>query len=635
MAKKKPTPRSTPPQKNTPAKQASPKQVVNKTVSPAPPPPDALRWAGILAAVLGGCLYLNTLGHQFCLDDYSAIMDNWVVKGGLKNLGLIFSKEYRFGVWSSPGSLYRPIPLAMFAAEWQFSPENPFVHHLVNVLLYGLSGWVLWITWRDILHKQHPLLAAFTVLLFMAHPVHTEVVANIKSRDEILSLLFGTLALRALWQAQYDKTTQRLALAAFWYTLALFSKESAITLLAVFPLTLWYFGEAPLPKIVRWSALLVLPALLFLFVRHQVLSAQTGKEAFSILDNFMVGAQNSADKLASACMMCARYLKALLLPYPLVSDLGFAQMKPVGFGDLRAIAGFLLFVGMGIWAVWQMPKKHPASFAILFFLSTFSLFSNIFITIGTSYGERLLYLPSLGFALLLAWALLQIPALNKHAQTAWAALGIIVAVFGVITIARNPAWYDSYSLYVADIQTSPDCAKLNYHIGLEEVKRGVNEETGQITDKAMLEKGIASYTKAMELFPQYHDAYGSRGLAYFRLQEYDKAKIDYDKALLHRPNDAKVLSNMGYIYFLRNNLDSAEVVYRRSIQYDPRFVDARRNLGAVLAMKKKFPEAIQQWEEGLKFDPNNKTLLQYIGTAYKDMGQPEKAKPYLDRLGTR
>jgi tetratricopeptide (TPR) repeat protein len=55
----------------------------------------------------------------------------------------------------------------------------------------------------------------------------------------------------------------------------------------------------------------------------------------------------------------------------------------------------------------------------------------------------------------------------------------------------------------------------------------------------------------------------------------------------------------------------------------------------VLAMKKKFPEAIQQWEEGLKFEPNNKTLLQYIGSAYKDMGQPEKAQTYLNRASAQ
>ncbi len=630
MAKKRPTPKPT-----KPPQAAQVKSVTARQRPPVQPPRTSpveinpkLQWVGLLAAALGFLLYANTLGHQFCLDDFSAIKDNWVVKGGLKNIHLIFSKEYRFGVWNSPGTLYRPIPLTMFALEWQLSPDNPFVHHLVNVLAYALTGWVLWITWRDILHRQPPMFAAFAVLLFMAHPVHTEVVANIKSRDEILSLLFGMLALRALWHAQYGKTGLRLALALLWYTLALFSKESAITLLAVFPLTLWFFGNQSLAVIARRSALFLLPATFFLAVRHQVLSAQTGQEAFSVLDNFIVGGSSAAERLASAFMMFGRYLWALTVPYPLVSDLGYPQMQPVGFGDWRALLGFLAFAGLGGWALFRLLKKDVASFAILFFLTTFSLFSNLVITIGTSYGERLLYLPSLGFALLLAGALLQIPLIRQNTNVAWAVLGGIVAVYAMITIGRNPAWFDSYALYKADISTSPNCAKLNYHLGLEEVKLGVEEETGRLRDSLMVVKGIASYTRALELYPQYHDAYGSRGLAYFRLRQYEQAKSDYERALQHRPNDSKVLSNMGFIYFMRNNLDSAEIVYRRAVQYDPRFVDARRNLGAVLAMKRQFPEAIKEWEEGLKYDPGNPTLRQYIGTAYKDMGQPEKAKAY-------
>ena len=101
--------------------------------------------------------------------------------------------------------------------------------------------------------------------------------------------------------------------------------------------------------------------------------------------------------------------------------------------------------------------------------------------------------------------------------------------------------------------------------------------------------------------------------------------------LKHRPNNAQVLSNLGFIHFLRGNLEEAEKVYRESIKFDARFLDARRNLGAVLAMKKRFPEAIEQWQEGLKFEPNNGTLLFYIGSAYRDMGQMDKAQPWLDR----
>ena len=227
----------------------------------------------------------------------------------------------------------------------------------------------------------------------------------------------------------------------------------------------------------------------------------------------------------------------------------------------------------------------------------------------------------------------------------WGIAGAILLVYGVLTVQRNPAWYTSFTLYKADIPHSPNCAKLNYHIGIETTKEGVDEDAGIVKDSTWVKKGIDAYSKAIELFPQYHDAFGSRGLAYFRLGQYNQglnntaafqhyynlAFTDYQKALKFRPNDDKVLSNMGFIYFLRGQLDSAETVYRRSLKFNPRFIDARRNLGAVLAMKRQFPQAIEQWQEGLKYEPDNPTLLQYIGSAYRDMGQPEKAQPWLER----
>ncbi|MFM8371865.1 MAG: hypothetical protein ACKOCO_05735, partial [Bacteroidota bacterium] len=104
--------------------------------------------AGLVAAALGFLLYVNTFGYYYALDDYSLIKDNWVVKGGIKNIGIIFTTEYRFGTWNSPGSLFRPIPLTMFALEWQLSPDKPWISHLMNVVCYSLTGWALWITWR-------------------------------------------------------------------------------------------------------------------------------------------------------------------------------------------------------------------------------------------------------------------------------------------------------------------------------------------------------------------------------------------------------------------------------------------------------------------------------------------------------
>ena len=595
---------------------------------------------GLVAAALGFLLYVNTLGHSYCLDDFSSIKENWVVKGGLKNLGIIFSTEYRYGAWNSPGSLYRPIPLALFAWQWQIAPDNPYIGHLMNALLYALTGWLLWVTWRRILANYPPVLTAIGVLVFMTHPIHTEVVANIKSIDEILALLFCTLSLYSIWRYFEKENSAWIVLAVVSYGLGLFSKESAITFLAVFPLAIWFFTDKPLAQNLRLSALMLIPAVLFLTVRHQVIASQTHQEIYSVLDNFIVGAANQGEKLASAFMMCGRYLWALLVPHPLVHDMGFPQMKAVTFADWRALLGFFAYLGMGVWALFNLKKKHFLAFAILFYLVAFSLFSNVLITIGTSYGERLLYVPSLGFAFAVAYLFCKIFKINDlneiwnpngKGAALWGVAGILLAVYSVKTISRNPAWFDSGSLYAADIVNSPNCAKLNYHLALEQTKNGLEEASGTVTDSTWVLKGIDTYSKAIQLYPQYHDAYGSRGLAYFRLKKYDQAFNDYQQSLKYRPGDAKVLSNMGFIYFLRNQLDEAEKVYRESIKSDPRFVDARRNLGAVLAMKKNYPAAIEQWEAALEFDPQNVTLLNYIGSAYRDMGQPEKGQPYLDK----
>lgn len=625
--------------KNTPqgaARPAAPKSAAAATALPG-------GWLiGLIAAVAGWLLYVNTAGHDYCLDDFSAIKDNWLTKGGLKNLGTIFSTEYRYGAWGSPGSLYRPVVLTMFTLEYQLWPENPHLNHSVNVLLYGVTGWVLWITWRRVLAEYPPILAALTVLFFMAHPVHTEVVANIKSRDEIMSLLMSTLALYGIWRYFEQKNGGWLLASVLLYGVGMFCKEGTITFLAVFPLAIWYFTDKGINTALRITGLMAIPVVIFLLIRYRVLHAQPYQETFSILDNFMAELKNGPERFASAFMMCGRYLWTLFVPHPLISDLGYPQYKPVGFGDWRAGVGLVVYVGMAVWALINMPKKHFLSFAILFYLSGVSLFSNLIeqIQIGTSYGERLLYVPSLGFTLALAWALYKIFKLDDREQIwnpngkgvlVWGVAGMLLLLYSVKTITRNKAWYDSYSLYMADIDRSPDCAKLNYHLGLEEAKRGADEKTGTVTDSTWFLKAIGSYDKAIALYPEYHDAFGSRGLAYFRLNKFDKAFTDYQQALKHRPNDARVLSNLGFIYFMRNDFVKAEEVYRKSIQYDARFVDARRNLGAILAMKKQFPAAIEQWKEGLKYEPRNPTLLFYIGSAYRDMGQMDQAQPWLEK----
>ena len=597
----------------------------------------SLWYAGLLAALLGFCLYANTIGHDYCYDDSSAIINNYLVKGGVKNIGTFFSTEYRSGyqVRRQAGPLYRPLTLSAFALMWQIAPDKPGLYHFVNVLFYALTGWLLWVTWRRILRNCQPLLPALGVLLFMAHPVHTEVVANIKSLDEILALLLGTAALYGLWRFADEQKPLWLAGAVTSYGLALFSKEGSIVFFGIFPLTLCFFSEKKPGEILKLSAWFLLPVAVFLAIRFQVIAGQGADLKIPGISNYIVVASGAVSRLASALDMCWRYLAVLVAPYQLVSDMGYPQVMPATFAEWRPLAGLAAYGGMAAWALWQARQRSFAAFAVLFFLGSFALVSNVFILTYTNYGERLLYLPSLGFTLALAWLLLRIfPAQlsgGKPSMLLMAAAGLILLLYGAKTVMRNLDWKDNFTLFETDMRVSPNSAMLMHHYGVQCLYKGYNSAAGVVEDQAMVQKSIELFTKAYEAYPN-SQTIGYRALAYSKLKMYDQAIADYEKALVHKPDSPTALNSLGFLYRnVRKQPEKAEELYRRAVAADPQFVLARRNFGATLALRGKFKEAIEQWKEGLKYAPDDPVMNQYVGRAYSDMGQPESGKPFLEK----
>src|SRR5204863_3106706 len=130
----------------------------------------------------------------------------------------------------------------MFAVEYELAPLNPHLNHLVNVILYALTAFLLFITLSALL-RGNLVVPLIATLLFTAHPVHTEVVANIKSRDEILSFLFTIGSFYFLAGYIHNRSNRRLVISGLLFFLALLSKESAITCVAAAPLIYWYFSK--------------------------------------------------------------------------------------------------------------------------------------------------------------------------------------------------------------------------------------------------------------------------------------------------------------------------------------------------------------------------------------------------------
>ncbi len=591
---------------------------------------------GLAIALLGFLIYANTLGHDFALDDFSAIKDNYVTKQGVSGIPTIWQEHYRFGYWNSVGELYRPLPLTMFAIEWEIVPDTPAIHHFVNVFLYALTGLLLFLLLSKILESKSQLIAFLATILFIAHPVHTEIVANIKSRDEILAFLFFLITLHLIWSYIYRHKTSYLILGSLSYGLALFSKESAITFLALFPLIIYFFSPTTWKRIGVVTTALLFPAVLFLIVRSQVLSGfVTGGKVNSVLDNLLVAIDQPIDRMATTILLLGKYLWTMVFPHPLGSDVGYNQIPATNFGDWRVLLSLVAHLGMIGVAIWGFKKKHIWSFCALFYGISFSIFSNVFVEIGSSFGERFLYIPLLGFTLALAYGLQQVfPAKGQGLLKAnkWALMigGALVVLYSIKTIDRNSAWKDSFTLYATDIQTAPNSAKLNYHYGLEASKKGQMEPN--VTSKQQYFKTAKmAFNKAIALYPTYGDAYGQLGLTLYREGKEQEALKNYEQSVKYKTNNALVYSNMGIIYFQKKQLDKAKEVYLKAVSIDPRFVDARRNLGAVYAMQSNFPKAIEQFREALKYAPNDATINHYLGSAYRDSGNASAGRPYLEK----
>jgi len=187
-------------------------------------------------------LYSNTINNGYNLDDELVTNNHALTSKGFKAIPEILSSPY----YSDMGTSYeyRPMVLISFAIEHQLFGENPTTSHLINVLLYSISVLLLFIFLKKLFASYNVYLVFVVVLIFAVHPLHTEVVASIKSRDELLAFLFGILS----WNmalAYVNKNRMYLFVLTFlMFALGMLSKISIIPLAFIVPLSLLFFSNA-------------------------------------------------------------------------------------------------------------------------------------------------------------------------------------------------------------------------------------------------------------------------------------------------------------------------------------------------------------------------------------------------------
>ena len=606
-------------------------QQTRKKKQQTPPPSGgaASRTIGFVLAAIAFLLYANTLGHGYVLDDDLALSLHENVPKGFAGILDIFLQPYRANCFG--GCLYRPLTLATFAFEWQVAPNSPFIGHLFNVLWFSATVLLIFHTFRLLLPKLSPALPIGLALLFAAHPIHTEVVANIKSRDEILSLFFVMLALY-YFAKQQGKFSWQAGLA---FLAALLSKEGAITALAIFPLASWALMNNKLGNVVRNTAGFLIPTVVFFLMRGAALNGLT-EPATNIMDNPIVGAANVGERFGTGFSVLFEYLKLLVLPFKLVSDYTYNTFPLQSMSSVNAMLGLTLSLGILGYSVWKIRERNRLAFAGLAFLASISLYSQILIVIGTLMGERLLYSPSLWF--LLAISLLLYRALNAPEEEgsvlfSWKTLPenskrflmtclALAIVYGFLTIQRNRDWKDNLSLFRADVVKAPNSVRLND--GYAENLHRLVTQPGLTPEQleSILSESEKHSQKSLEIKPGV-SAYNNLGNLYHFRKDYEKAVEYYKKALEVVPgyNIAKKNISNSLLAWGRQegeqkgNPEGARNILLQALEYTPEDANIHHLIGISYGVQGRHQEAIPYFQKAAELAPGDEAIRRDLNTA--------------------
>ena len=365
-------------------------------------------WLAGVCAVIGFAIYANTITNLYALDDVMLIKQNQYIAEGIKGIPKLFSIDvWHFGNVNL--GYYRPLSLVTFAIEYQFFHLNPHVSHLGNVLLYALTCFFVCLLLMRVFRNYNPVFSFLITLLFVAHPIHTEVVANIKSRDEILSFLNTVIAAYFFLVAVQSSRKLLLVISFVFFYLALLSKETAIIGVALLPVILFFGTELSIKQI----ALRSLPFLLLLFIfQYQKFVAIGTISGASLNDAVNYPYQVFDAKLPSAFMILMWCTKLVILPYPLSYNYAYNQLPPTDFTSPQTIVGILIAVITLYFLVINFNKKTPANFAVLFWSITLAPAMGFVILKGGILAERILYAPTIGFSVLVIWGLSRVAGID-------------------------------------------------------------------------------------------------------------------------------------------------------------------------------------------------------------------------------
>jgi tetratricopeptide (TPR) repeat protein len=601
---------------------------------PCPVPPacarDAPSQPGFNRTVLLTCVLLvgatllafgRVTGNDFVnYDDPDHVTENPYVRAGLSPAGV----RWAFTTTHAVNPCWQPLAWLSLMLDTTLQGTEPSGYHRTSLLLHVANTLLLFLFLRRATGRVGPsgVVAAF----FALHPLHVESVAWAAERKDVLSTLFGLLALWAYVGYAARPGLGRYVLVLVAFALGLLAKPMLVTLPCVlllldyWPLGRWRPAGTPAPDT---SAAAVVPAPLGWLLAEKVplFVLAAGASVMTLLAQQGVVAPAEhvplPARLANAVTAYVTYLRQTFWPaglavfYPYFPD----KVSPGSVAAGTVLLGALSATFLGAARRWPY-----LAVGWLWFLGTLVPVIGL-VQVGThAHADRYTYVPLIGLFLLLTWSGADLLAHWRVSETFTVAIvGLLLGACLSCTWRQVGTWHDSVTLWRHALDVTADNYLAHDNLGVFLWKRGERTEA------------LAHYTEAVRINPAFASAHYNLSVALAARGQADQAIEHVREAVRLNPRHAPAQHNLGMALWTRGRLDEAADHCTAALAVNPAYASAWHVLGAARWQQGRNDEAIACYRRAVELGPDVPRYLCSLAFALSEAGRREEAEAHYRR----
>ena len=441
----------------------------------------------LIVASISFLAYLNSIPNEFIWDDIDIIKENPLIRD-FSNLFKFFTTSW----WGESSSIpnYRPLTVTSLLINYKVTGISAEGFRIVNILLHTVNSLLVLLLAMAV--GIRGIFALTAAVVFAVHPIHTESVVWIVGRAELLACTFFLASL--ILNISTSKTRFTLISLALYFC-ALLSKESAITLPIIIFACQHLFVHKGGRKDIKASLISTAPylalTLAYLILRVSIIGSM-GEASFSFAN--LIGPYNL---FLTMTRVVLHYWQLLFYPVVLRAHYHLSDF-PVSGSIADPFVMVSIFIHMIIFTVaaFYYKRDKRITLSILWVYVTLALYMHI-IPFQWLMAERFLYIPSIGFSLLLGSALMtgfgriERTSIKKFVLTPL--IIIFIAGLSVKTVSRNMVWKNEVVFFKEIIRYEPWLAIAHASLG------------NALLNENKIDEAISSYQQAANINPKYRE----------------------------------------------------------------------------------------------------------------------------------